>query len=107
MPATRKLGKFLKPYWQWAVLAPLMMVLEVAMDLLQPRLIQHIIDAGIATGNMGIVTQTAAWMVVVAVIGLGGGVGCAIYAIHIRAICIVTSYAYPHAICIHARFHTT
>jgi ATP-binding cassette subfamily B protein len=81
MPATRKLGKFLKPYWQWAVLAPLMMVLEVAMDLLQPRLIQHIIDAGIATGNMGIVTQTAAWMVVVAVIGLGGGVGCAIYAI--------------------------
>ena len=32
MRATRKLGGFLKPYWRWAVLAPLLMALEVAME---------------------------------------------------------------------------
>ena len=81
MQATRKLGKFLRPYWRWAVLAPLLMVLEVAMDLMQPRLIQHIIDEGITAGNMQVVVQTGLWMVVLAVIGMGGGVGCTVYAI--------------------------
>jgi len=81
MPATRKLGEFLRPYWRWAVLAPLLMVLEVAMDLMQPRLIQHIIDEGITAGNMQVVIQTGLWMVLLAVIGMGGGVGCTVYAI--------------------------
>ena len=44
MRATRKLAIFLKPYWRWAVLAPLLMALEVTMDLLQPRLIARIVD---------------------------------------------------------------
>lgn len=81
MIATRKLGRFLRPYWRWALLAPLLMVLEVAMDLLQPRLIQHIIDAGVTPRNLTVVIQTGIWMMVVALIGLLGGVGCTIYAI--------------------------
>jgi ATP-binding cassette subfamily B protein len=81
MPASRKLGRFLAPYWLWATLAPLMMVLEVAMDLLQPRLIQHIIDAGVIAGDMTVVVQTGVWMVIVATIGLVGGVACTIFAI--------------------------
>ena len=44
MTATRKLFKFLRPYWRWAVLAPLLMALEVTMDLMQPRMIQRIAD---------------------------------------------------------------
>ena len=39
-----KLAKFVKPYWKWAVAAPFLMLLEVAMDLMQPRLIQRIVD---------------------------------------------------------------
>ena len=58
MQATRKLSKFLKPYWQWAILAPVMMILEVTMDLLQPRLLQHIIDDGITHGDMSVVVHT-------------------------------------------------
>ena len=81
MYATRKLGRFLAPYWGWAVLAPLLMVLEVAMDLLQPRLIQQIIDQGITPGNLGVVWRTGLWMAVVALIGLVGGVGCGVYAV--------------------------
>ena len=75
MRATRKLAIFLKPYWRWAVLAPLLMALEVTMDLLQPRLIERIIDQGVARSDMGVVISTGLWMLGVALIGLAGGVG--------------------------------
>src|SRR5262245_35405129 len=81
MRATRKLGGFLKPYWRWAVLAPLLMALEVAMDLMQPWLIQRIVDQGIARSDMAVVTTTGLWMVGAALLGLAGGVGCAIFAV--------------------------
>ena len=81
MRATRRLGVFLRPYWVWATLAPLLMALEVAMDLMQPRLIQRIVDHGIARGDMGIVIETGAWMVGLALIGLAAGLGCGVCAI--------------------------
>ncbi len=81
MRATRKLSSFLKPYWRWAVLAPLLMALEVAMDLLQPRLIQRIIDQGILQSNMDVVIHTGLWMVGIALIGLVGGMGCTVYTV--------------------------
>lgn len=81
MQATRKLAAFLKPYWQWAVLAPLLMALEVAMDLMQPRLIERIIDDGIVRGNMSLVISTGLWMLGLSVIGMVGGVACAVFAI--------------------------
>ena len=81
MQATRKLSKFLAPYWHWAILAPLLMVLEVAMDLLQPHLIQQIIDDGIMHQNMDLVISTGIRMVMVAVIAVIGGVGCTIFAV--------------------------
>lgn len=44
MRSTLQLFRFLKPYKRWAILAPLLMVLEVTMDLLQPRLVERIIS---------------------------------------------------------------
>jgi ATP-binding cassette subfamily B protein len=81
MHATRKLRIFLAPYWRWAVLAPLLMALEVAMDLLQPRLVQRIIDQGIARGDMDVVVSTGLLQVGVAAVGLLGGLGCGLFAI--------------------------
>ena len=52
MKSTGKLMRFLKPYWHWATLAPLLMVLEVVMDLMQPRLIERIVDVGIAQRDL-------------------------------------------------------
>ncbi|MBV9849698.1 MAG: ABC transporter ATP-binding protein [Armatimonadetes bacterium] len=80
MHSSRKLARFLRPYRRWAVLAPLMMALEVAMDLMQPRLVQRIIDQGIAHSDFGLVVRTGAWMVGLALIGTAGGVLCGIYA---------------------------
>lgn len=81
MKATRKLSPFLSPYWHWAILAPLLMVLEVSMDLLQPHLIQQIIDDGVLQGNMRVVLTNGVWMVGVATIAVIGGVGCTIFAV--------------------------
>ena len=57
------------------------MVLEVTMDLMQPRLLQHIIDQGIGQSNLSVVINTGLMMVGAAVIGMIGGVGCTVYAI--------------------------
>jgi ATP-binding cassette, subfamily B, multidrug efflux pump len=81
MKSTRRLMQFLKPYWYWALLAPLLMVVEVWMDLLQPRLIQTIIDEGIATGSMQVVLNTGLRMIGVAAIGALGGMSCSVFAV--------------------------
>jgi ATP-binding cassette subfamily B multidrug efflux pump len=80
MNAALKLARYLKPYWLSAILAPLLMLLEVAMDLMQPRMIQRIVDEGIAQYNLDVVIQTGLLMVGLAFIGAIGGVGCAIFA---------------------------
>src|SRR5437868_3811490 len=81
MGATPKLAVYLKPYWHWAVLAPLLMVLEVTMDLLQPRLIERIVDEGIARSNLPLVLNTGLLMTGFALVGLVGGMGCTIFAV--------------------------
>ncbi|HRE29886.1 MAG TPA: ABC transporter ATP-binding protein, partial [Anaerolineales bacterium] len=73
MSAGLKLAKELRPYWRWVVLAPLLMMLEVAMDLLQPRMVERIIDEGIARLDLGLVLQTGLLMFGLAVIGALGG----------------------------------
>lgn len=82
MTSLRKLLRFLKPYTLPAILAPSLMVLEVAMDLLQPRLMQRIVDVGIAQYDLSVVLHSGMWMVGLAVLGIIGGMGCAYYAIH-------------------------
>ncbi len=81
MGATRKLAVYLKPYWHWAILAPLLMVLEVTMDLLQPRMIERIVDDGIAHSDLSVVVNTGLLMVGFALLGVVGGMGCTIFAV--------------------------
>lgn len=73
MQSGLKLARFLKPYWRWVVLAPLLMVIEVAMDLMQPRMVQRIVDEGIAQLNMSLILQTGLLMLGLAMIGAVGG----------------------------------
>lgn len=74
-----KLRGYLKPYWKSALLAPLCMLLEVYMDLLQPKLMASIINDGVQRGNLPHIQQTGLAMIGIALIGLIGGVGCTIY----------------------------
>lgn len=79
MQAVLKLTKYLKPYMAFAIIAPIMMIIEVSMDLLQPSIMQHIIDDGIAENDTPYILKMFGLMIVSAVIGLIGGVGCSIY----------------------------
>ena len=48
----RKLFKFLKPYWVYAVLSPLLMIGEVTADLCLPYLMSYIVNYGIIGMNI-------------------------------------------------------
>lgn len=74
------LSRYLKPYWKAAVLAPLFMVLEVCMDLLQPLLMAGIINDGVMKGDLALIQRSGAIMVGIALIGLIGGAGCTVFA---------------------------
>lgn len=70
--------RYLRPYWRSATLAPLLMVLEVSMDLLQPWLMSRIVDQGVLRGDLDTVLHTGLWMIVCTVLGLVGGFGCTV-----------------------------
>lgn len=75
----RRMISFLKPYLFLAIAAPLFMMLEVMMDLMQPMFMQKIVDVGIANKDMAYVLQALLYMLGVALIGYIGGVGCSYY----------------------------
>lgn len=74
----KKLLIYLKPYWKVALLAPLLMVIEVVCDLSQPALLARIVDQGIVKGNIPLILRTGLLMIGIAFIGMIGGVGCTI-----------------------------
>lgn len=67
--------KYLKKYWIFALLAPLFMVGEVSMDLLQPQLMKTIVDDGVlglssnGVGNLNLVIETGIRMIGLVLIG--------------------------------------
>lgn len=73
MKAISKILHLLRPYWPWMVLAPILMLLEVTMDLMQPRMVQRIVDEGIAQLNLPLVIQTGLLMFGFAIVGAFGG----------------------------------
>ncbi|RKN85893.1 ABC transporter ATP-binding protein [Paenibacillus ginsengarvi] len=74
-----KWTNYLKPYWLPVLLAPLLMLVEVFMDLLQPKLMANIVNNGVMAGDLAYIRTTGLLMLGVAIIGLIGGIGCSIY----------------------------
>ena len=64
-----RIFKYLKPYWLLAIMAPITMFGEVVMDLLQPRLMEVIIDDGLGTNNIELILRTGLLMLLLVVIG--------------------------------------
>ncbi len=67
--------KYLKKYWLFGILAPLFMIGEVCMDLLQPTLMSTIVDEGVLglsnnnIGDLGIVLRVGIQMICAVVLG--------------------------------------
>ncbi|POZ56131.1 putative ABC transporter ATP-binding protein [Lysinibacillus sphaericus] len=79
MQVVKQLGRYLGPYKFFTLIAPILMVLEVTMDLIQPTIMQHMIDTGIANGDNPYVFKMFVLMLMSAVLGLVGGIGCSFY----------------------------
>ena len=77
--------KYIKKYWYYAILAPLFMLGEVFMDLLQPQLMVRIIDDGVLginnnnVGDLNIVIKTGGLMILTVFIGAICGVICGVF----------------------------
>lgn len=78
--------KYLKKYWVFALLAPLCMVGEVLMDLLQPQFMSTIVDEGVlglsnnGVGDLSLVLDAGLKMIGLVVVGGTFGVLCGVFA---------------------------
>lgn len=66
----KKILKYIKPYWYFAVLAPLFMIAEVLFDLYQAEYMSKIVDEGVNGGNTSLVIKFG--LLMIAFLAVGG-----------------------------------
>lgn len=69
----------IKEYKAAALVTPVFMILEVAMEMVIPLLIADLVDKGVEQGNMSEIYRIGVYMLICAVIGLFGGIMGAVY----------------------------
>ncbi len=72
--------KYLKKYWIYCLLAPLFMLGELTMDLLQPDMMATIVDEGVLGGNLQVILQEGLRMMLLVLFGGTSGVLCGVFA---------------------------
>ena len=83
MRHVRKLSSFIKPYWGRAVIALVLLSSLVVLDLAIPRLIERIIDQGIAQHNQSVVVQTAIVMLCISALSTFIAIGNNYYSVQV------------------------
>lgn len=71
----KRYGKYVKPYLGSFILGPILMLTEVAGEIMLPKLMSMIINVGVAERNISYVIGTGIVMVLVAIVMAIGGVG--------------------------------
>ena len=64
-----KMLKYLKKYWYWCALAPLFMLGEIVMDLIQPDMMADIVDNGVMKQNMPLILGVGIKMILLVMFG--------------------------------------
>lgn len=72
--------KYLKKYWFFCLLAPLFMVGEVAMDLIQPDMMADIVDNGVLGSDVNLIITVGIKMILTVIVGGLCGVLCGVFA---------------------------
>ena len=72
--------KYLKKYWFFCLLAPLFMVGEVAMDLIQPDMMADIVDNGVLKSDIALIVSMGIKMILTVVLGGFCGIMCGVFA---------------------------
>ena len=70
----KKLFKSIREYKKESILAPILVILEVLMEVLIPLEMAKIIDVGIANGDLGYIVQRGVILVIMAMLALFFGV---------------------------------
>lgn len=73
MTGFRKILRYLKPYTGTVIAAVVLMIVEVASNVLQPKYMEQIVDDGVLQMNIDVVVHAGVMMLVVALIGGAGG----------------------------------
>lgn len=69
----KKYFKYMKGNWKYAILAPILIMVDTAGMMIQPYFLQKIIDVGIANNDQAYIIRTGLIMIVCALISLIGG----------------------------------
>ena len=72
--------KYLKKYIKWVILAPIFMVGEIAMDLIQPDLMAKVVDEGVLDYHLDVIIGTGLKMLLTVVVGGACGILCGVFA---------------------------
>ena len=72
--------KYLKKYWIFCLLAPLFMVGEVAMDLIQPDMMADIVDNGVLKSDFSLIMEVGIRMILTVMAGGFFGIMCGVFA---------------------------
>ncbi|MBC7235428.1 MAG: ABC transporter ATP-binding protein, partial [Chloroflexi bacterium] len=83
MSSLRSLMRYLRPYVRRALLAVLLLLGVVATDLAIPRLVQRIIDVGVARGDLGTVMTTSLAMIMASLASAMMAVGNTVLAVRV------------------------
>ena len=69
----RKLAGYVGEYKKYAILAPILIMVEVIMETIIPMVMASLIDKGITAGNMGYTIRIGIFMCFLILLSLGGG----------------------------------
>ena len=70
----KKLSIYMDQYRRWAVLAPVLVIVEVICEIIMPRLMAAIVDVGIANSDMAYILRVGGVMLALAAVGMFCGV---------------------------------
>ena len=72
--------KYLKKYWIFCIIAPLFMIGEVAMDLIQPDMMADIVDNGVLKSDITLIITIGVRMILTVMVGGLCGILCGVFA---------------------------
>ncbi len=76
----KRFTKYVKPYWVYFVVGPILMIVEVIGEVLLPKMMANIINEGVANQNVGYILGAGVMMILTAFIMMLGGIGGAYFA---------------------------
>lgn len=80
MKKTKMILNYLRKYKLYAILAPILIILEVIMELFLPNIMSNIINIGVANHDTSYVILNVVLMITLTIIGVGGGLGSSYFA---------------------------